>query len=67
MSAKQVTKPLPTDGDVEPLYTILETADYLKLHPQTVRKMIRRGELKTTAVGMRVRIKASDIRAYLDA
>ena len=66
MSAKQVAE-LPTDGGVEPLYTINETAEYLKLHPQTVRRMIRRGDLKTTAVGMRVRIKASDIRAYLDA
>ena len=65
MSAKQVAE-LPTDGGVEPLYTINETAEYLKLHPQTVRRMIRRGDLQTTAVGMRVRIKASDIRAYLD-
>ena len=66
MSAKQVDD-LPTDGGVEPLYTINETAEYLKLHPQTVRKMVQRGELRTTAVGMRLRIKASDIRAYLDA
>ena len=65
MSAKQVAE-LPTDGGVEPLYTINETAEYLKLHPQTVRRMIRRGDLQTTAVGMRVRVKASAIRAYLD-
>jgi excisionase family DNA binding protein len=66
VSAKQVIE-LPTDGGVEPLYTVDETARYLKLHPQTVRKMIRRGDLKSTAVGMRVRVRASDIRAYLDA
>ena len=28
--------------------------------------MIRDGRLKSTAVGMRVRIKASDLRDYLD-
>lgn len=55
-----------TAEGVEPIYTITETAEYLKLHPQTVRKMIKDGRLHPTAVGMRVRIKASDLRAYLD-
>lgn len=57
---------MSTAEGIEPIYTITETAEYLKLHPQTVRKMIKDGRLRPTAVGMRVRIKASDLRAYLD-
>ena len=57
---------MSTTEHLEPIYTVAETAEYLSVHPQTVRKMIRDGRLRPTAVGMRVRIKASDLRAYLD-
>lgn len=63
----QASEPTPTDG-VEPLYTIAETATYLKVHPQTVRKLIRDDLLHVERLpGVGQRIRASEIRRYLDA
>ncbi len=52
----------------EPLLTVEDVADYLRLNPETVRVMARRGELPSMKVGKRVwRFKASEIKAWLEA
>lgn len=42
-------------------YTINEVATLLKFHHQTVRKMIREGELQAKKIGKEWRIKGADL------
>ncbi|HAT45519.1 MAG TPA: DNA-binding protein [Ktedonobacter sp.] len=49
----------------ERLYTIKECAAMLKVSTDTIRRMIRRGELETTRVGVQIRIRASSLEKYL--
>lgn len=53
--------------DGRPLLSVPEAARYLGVHETTVRKLIRRGELRSTKVGADTRIFPSDLDAYLDA
>lgn len=41
--------------------TISETAEYLKVTPQTVHALINRGELRRFKVGRSTRIPAADV------
>lgn len=51
----------------EPLWTVIEVANYLRLGPETVRVMARRGELPSMKVGRRVwRFKPSDVKNWLN-
>ena len=47
------------------LKTIKETAAQLKLHPNTIRNMILRGDLKAERVGRLIRIRQANIDALL--
>ena len=53
--------------------TIPEVAELLKVHPRTVRRWIKAGKLKATAlpgrgsVGVEYRISEADLQAFLDA
>ena len=50
------------------LFTVSQTADYLKLSEKTVRRLINGQKLLAAKVGGRSwRIKESDIQAYLQA
>ncbi len=50
----------------EPLWTVDDVAGYLRLNPETIRVMARRGELPSIKVGKRVwRFKVSEIRDWL--
>ena len=42
-------------------YTIPEVAKLLKLHPDTVRRMLKRGELRARRFGNRLRIPESEL------
>lgn len=46
--------------------TIKESADYLKVHWQTIRKYIKNGKIKATKVGRAVRIKESELKNYIN-
>lgn len=49
------------------LYTIKETSSVLRLSPQTVRKLIKSGQLKAIRVGWRGwRVKEEDLEKYLE-
>ena len=50
----------------ERYYTVNEVADLLGLHPNTVRRMIRRGELGYSRHTRWLRVSYSDLNAYLD-
>lgn len=50
------------------LATVNEAADYLKVHPETVRRMIHRGELEAAKVGQQgreYRIPVTELRRVL--
>ncbi|PCJ27499.1 MAG: hypothetical protein COA96_03090 [SAR86 cluster bacterium] len=49
------------------LYTVTEAAELLKLHPKTLRKKIRSGELQSTRVGKQYRITQSQLEEYCGA
>ena len=48
------------------LLTLKETADYLKVHYQTVRSYIAKNQLQAVKVGRNIRIKESDIERFLE-
>ena len=48
-----------------PLWTVEEVADYLKLQPETIRSMARRGELPAIKLGKVWRFKKTAIHEML--
>jgi excisionase family DNA binding protein len=48
-----------------PLWTVDEVADYLKLQPETIRSMARRGELPAIKLGKVWRFRKTAIRDML--
>lgn len=60
----------PTDIPPEPtrLYTALEVAERLHVHPVTVRNWMRKGEIRTITLGKRSkRISQKDLYDFLEA
>jgi excisionase family DNA binding protein len=56
----------PSDGltapaEPEELLTVAEAADYLKSHPQTIYRLVRRGEIPARKLGNAWRIARADI------
>lgn len=49
------------------VYTVEEVADILKVSPQTVRALIKRGEMKAVRVGGQIRIRQQDLDEYLNS
>ena len=62
--SKQSTE-MPEPLYAEPLLTVEEVAIYLRLQPNTVRGMARRGELPVVKVGRRWRFKRSSLDSWL--
>lgn len=62
---------LETPGNVlsmdDPLLTINEVASYLKVHRDTVGKLMTTGMLPYVLVGQRRRVRQSDVLAYVNA
>jgi len=48
----------------EPLHTVQQVAERLKLHPKTVLRLIHEGRLKGARIGKSYRILDSDLRAF---
>lgn len=57
--SKPEAPPLPV------LFTVDDAAEALSLHPDQVRRLVRRGELVGYRLGRAVRIDADSVRAYL--
>lgn len=54
-------------GDVapEPLLSVADAAEFLRVSARTVRRLVARGELAASRVGRQVRIVPADLLAYL--
>ncbi len=50
---------------IDPLWTVEDVADYLKLQPETIRSMARRGELPALKIGKVWRFQRNAIREML--
>lgn len=60
------TSSMDSSLDTEPLWTVEDVAVYLRLNPETVRVMARRGELPCVKVGKRVwRFRIVDVKEWL--
>lgn len=51
--------------EFEPLLDSEQAAGLLRIHPKTLQKMARRGEIHGTHVGKLWRFRASDLNAWL--
>jgi excisionase family DNA binding protein len=51
--------------DFEPLLDSIEAAALLRIHPKTLQKMARRGEIQGRHVGRCWRFRASDLNEWL--
>lgn len=49
------------------LWSVEETAQLLNLHWQTVRKLIRNGDLVPTRIGDRVMVRDDELERFIDA
>ena len=56
---------MTTPPDVA-LLTVEDVAQRLKVSPSTVRRLIRRGGLKTVRLGRLIRIRPADLNAYIE-
>ena len=52
---------------LERYYTTRELADMLNVHPETVRRSARRGELRSVRIGTERRYPESAVRSWLDS
>jgi excisionase family DNA binding protein len=50
----------------ERLLTLREAADFLRLHPRTVRRYLRCGELQGRIIGGRYRFRRCDLDTFFD-
>ena len=50
-----------------PLLTLQEVADVLRLHPRTIRELVRRRELTGRLVGRRWRFRREDVDRFFDS
>ena len=52
-------------SEFEPLLDSLEAARLLRIHPKTLKKMARRGEIRAAHIGKLWRFRASDLQEWL--
>ncbi len=52
---------------MENLYSVEETAEKLKIHPETMRKYIRERRLAAVKIGREWRVRESDLRDFVNA
>jgi len=48
------------------IYNIYEVAELLRVHHNTIRTMIKKGELPAVQIGRQWRIRSTDLEAYID-
>lgn len=59
--------PPESQGDVEPLLTVADVAEVLRLSVRTVRRLIAEKQLRVVRVGRSVRVRPKDLRSFLGA
>jgi excisionase family DNA binding protein len=63
----RVTTPRPTAPALGPVLTVAEVAEALRVSTMTVYRLVSTGELSGLRVGKNIRIRATDLDAYLAA
>jgi excisionase family DNA binding protein len=58
--------PAASEEEFEPLLDSEEAAALLKIHPKTLQKLARRGEVVAIQIGKLWRFRASALNAWLD-
>ena len=61
-----MTAPEP-QGSVEPLLTPADVAEILRISLRSVRRLFAKKKLRVVHIGRAVRVRASDLRAYIEA
>lgn len=51
--------------DEEPMYTIADIAQIVRMHRKTIERHIRAGKLTGVVIGGKVRVRQSDFREWL--
>ncbi len=64
-STPGLLEPEDSRSFADPLWTVEDVADYLKLQPETIRSMARRGELPALKIGKVWRFQQRRIQAML--
>jgi excisionase family DNA binding protein len=63
--SNQPTNQTRFNAEFEPLLDSIEAAALLRIHPKTLQKMARRGEIQGRHVGKCWRFRASDLNEWL--
>jgi excisionase family DNA binding protein len=54
-------------SESQPLWTVEEVADFLRLKPETIRIMARKGELPSIKIGKRIwRFKVQELKDWVN-
>ena len=51
---------------MEPVYTVPQVAEYLQMSKTKIYQLVRKGQIPCIRIGKSVRIKESDLVAWLD-
>jgi excisionase family DNA binding protein len=51
---------------MKPLLNLKDAAEFLRLHPRTVREYVQRGELRGRLIGRRWRFRQEDLDAFFE-
>jgi len=54
-------------GGIDPLLTVTEVAEVLRLSVRSVRRLILENKLRVVRIGRAVRVRPEDLRSFLDA
>jgi putative molybdopterin biosynthesis protein len=47
-------------------YTVEEAAEYLRVHPSTVRRLIKRGKIRVFRIGRDIRIRQKALETFME-
>lgn len=64
--SSQLQKPLNIDPSFEPLLDSVEAASMLRIHPKTLQRMARSGEITGIQIGRLWRFRASTLESWLN-
>ena len=55
-----------TTGSVQPCFTIVEAAQYLRISRALLYQLIRQGRIKTVKIGARTIVRGAELERFLD-
>jgi excisionase family DNA binding protein len=64
LEQRMTERPWSTIKSIEPVWSCLEAANFLHLHPATMKRMAREGKLPAFRIGNRWRFRPSELDAW---